>query len=145
MCSAIIYCIYIPFVFTAGKRSLRRLCFYTCLSVHTGPWAGAPLWSSACCEIRATSKQYASQWNVFLLYKITNSISCLKVSLNNHCGILYLAKNNVRMTWLDTLKFFSKLKQYYTSVRFETFIPLSDSTVIVLIWRFFGSMQIKYM
>ena len=25
-------------VFTARKRSLRRLCFYTCLSVHTGGW-----------------------------------------------------------------------------------------------------------
>ena len=28
---------------TARKQSLRRLCFYTCLSVHTGgTWAGTP-------------------------------------------------------------------------------------------------------
>ena len=31
-------------IFTARKWSLRRLCFYTCLSVHSGgsTWAGAP-------------------------------------------------------------------------------------------------------
>ena len=28
------------------KRSLRRLCFYTCLSVHRGgTWAGTPSWA----------------------------------------------------------------------------------------------------
>ena len=107
-------------IFTARKRSLRRLCFYTCLSVHRGeylgrhpswadtpltgtppgqvhPWAGTPTpwagtpnspqagtppgrytplggytprqvhpsWSSACWEIRATSRWYASYWNAF--------------------------------------------------------------------------------
>ena len=32
------------FLFTARKRSLRRLSFYTCLSVHRGStWAGKPL------------------------------------------------------------------------------------------------------
>ena len=31
------------FIFTARKLSLRRLCFYTCLSVHGGStWAGTP-------------------------------------------------------------------------------------------------------
>ena len=38
-------------IITARKRSLRRLCFYTCLSVHSEgvpgqvpPWAGTPPW-----------------------------------------------------------------------------------------------------
>ena len=81
-------------IITARKRSLWRLCFYTCLSVHrkgrpgqvppqagTPPWAGTPPgWvhppgrytplgrytPGACWEIRATSGQYASYWNAFL-------------------------------------------------------------------------------
>ena len=63
---------YCDLIFTAHKRSLRRLCFYTCLSVHSGrgstwagtpqagtpPWAGTPPTgtppgSSACWEMRA--------------------------------------------------------------------------------------------
>ena len=39
-------------IFTARKRSFRRLCFYTCLSVHEGAcgrytqWAGtSPIWA----------------------------------------------------------------------------------------------------
>ena len=32
-------------IFTARKRSLRRLCFYTCLSVHEGDVAGTPPWA----------------------------------------------------------------------------------------------------
>ena len=37
-------CPVLPFI-TARKRSLRRLCFYTCLSVHRGRgsnWTGTP-------------------------------------------------------------------------------------------------------
>ena len=29
-------------IFTARKRSLRRLCFYRCVSVHRGGWTGTP-------------------------------------------------------------------------------------------------------
>ena len=68
-------------IFTARKRSLRRLCFYTCLSVilftgrgclpqwmlgyTTSPWADTPRADTspqcnACWEIRATSGRYAS-------------------------------------------------------------------------------------
>ena len=83
-------------VFTARKRSFRRLCFYTCVYVHRGeyqagtpwqvhpspppgryplsgtpPWAGTPPFrSSACWEIRATIGRYASSWNAFLLWEI---------------------------------------------------------------------------
>ena len=77
---------------TARKRSLRRLCFYTCLSVilftrgsasvHAGihtpspqeqthreqtPWEQTPPLRSACWEIRSTSGRYASYLNAYLL------------------------------------------------------------------------------
>ena len=80
---------------TACKRGLRRLCFYTCLSVilfifclsacwdthplpqeQTPPRVDTPSSSyplvadtplrSACYEIWATSGQYASYWNAYL-------------------------------------------------------------------------------
>ena len=84
--------------FIARKRSLRRLCFYTCLlvilltgegvsaPVHAGihppdprpgpetddpPGADRPPLYSACWEIRATSGRYASYWNAFLLSVIS--------------------------------------------------------------------------
>ena len=82
-----------PMIFTARKRSLRRLCFQRCLSVHRGgvcpiacldthtpseqttllgvgtpPGADTPP-CCACWEIRATSERYASYWNAFLLIK----------------------------------------------------------------------------
>ena len=72
--------------FTACKRSLRRLCFYTCLSFcsqvggclpqcmlgYTPPGSRHPSAAdtslcSACWEIRATSRRYASYWNASLL------------------------------------------------------------------------------
>ena len=78
---------------TARRRSLRRLCFHTCLSVilftggclpqcilgYTPPPRADTPWgadtppatdtprSSACWEIRATSGRYASYWNAYLL------------------------------------------------------------------------------
>ena len=71
---------------TARKRSLRRLCLYTCLSVilfigggaclsacwDTPPGADTPSTGpiplrSACWEIRATSGRYPSYWNAYLL------------------------------------------------------------------------------
>ena len=41
----------------------------------TPPWAGTPPGSSACWEIQATSRRYASYWNVFLLFLLTLQIS----------------------------------------------------------------------
>ena len=67
-------------IITARKRSLQRLCFYTCLSVilFTGEWGCLPLCmmgctppptgSSACWEIRATNGRYASYWNAYLFF-----------------------------------------------------------------------------
>ena len=59
---------------TARKRSLRRLCFCTCLSVILFTGGGLPQCilgytprSSACWEIRTTSGRYASYWNAVLL------------------------------------------------------------------------------
>ena len=41
----------------------------------TSPWAGTPLHgSSACWEIRATSRRYASYWNAFLYVKFFSPI-----------------------------------------------------------------------
>ena len=73
----------ITVVINARKRSLRRLCFYTCLSFcpqgrvvsqhapqvtwPNPPGQVHPPGSSACWEIWATSRQYASCWNAFLL------------------------------------------------------------------------------
>ena len=73
-------------IITARKRSLPRLCIYTCLSVillggstwagtppgqvhlrQVHPLAGTPPRSSACWEIRATRGRYASYWKAFLL------------------------------------------------------------------------------
>ena len=76
---------------TARKRSLRRLCFYTCLSVilFTGGGGSASVHAgihparsrdpqymrSACSEIRTTSGRYASYWNaVFLDSTFSGSI-----------------------------------------------------------------------
>ena len=75
-----------------ANESLRRLCFYTRLSVilFTGGCLPSAYWdtppdqrqtppgvdtpqSSACWEIRATSGQYASYWNAYLLVIITNN------------------------------------------------------------------------
>ena len=64
------------------KRSLRRLCFYKCLSVHGGgclpqcmlgytPREQTTPLRSACWEIRATSGRYASYWNVYLYLLVT--------------------------------------------------------------------------
>ena len=58
---------------TTRKRSLRRLCFYTCLSVHGGStWGGTPLGrytlATVHSGIRSTSGRYASHWNVFLFF-----------------------------------------------------------------------------
>ena len=83
------------YIVTARKRSLRRLCFYTCLSVHGGeylgrytppgqvhsragtppgrytpragtpPWAGTPP-TTVHAAIRSISGRYASHWNAFL-------------------------------------------------------------------------------
>ena len=65
---------------TARKQSLRRLCFYTCLSfcswggvspsvhagIHTPPSKQTPPHHSACWEIRTISGRYASYWNTYL-------------------------------------------------------------------------------
>ena len=78
---------------TARKRSLRRLCFHRCLSVHRGgvctiacwgtaflgrhqpgrhlpgqtpPWADTPS-STMHAGIWSTNRRYASHWNAFLL------------------------------------------------------------------------------
>ena len=79
--------IYFNFI-TARKRSLRRLCFYRCLSVHRGGVSvGAcmvgVLHGSGVCVlcmpppasryygIRSMSRWYASYWNAFLfLYRV---------------------------------------------------------------------------
>ena len=75
--------------FTARKRSLRRLCFHRCLSVHgggpcvaggacmagghvwqRGMWPGGHAWHTRppgrYYEIRSMSGRYASYWNDFL-------------------------------------------------------------------------------
>ena len=75
-------------IFTARKRSLRRLCFYRCLSVHMGGvhgfFRGGPCvvfqGGHACFffsffgynEIRSMSGRYASYWNAFLLVMISS-------------------------------------------------------------------------
>ena len=64
---------------TARKRSLRRLCFYRCLSVHGG--GGSPSWGGFSIpggfsilgggfSIRSMCGRYASYWNAFLLSKL---------------------------------------------------------------------------
>ena len=76
-----------PFsIFTARKRSLRRLCFYRCLSVHRGACVAGgmhgrrgmrathapPPPDTPDMVIRTVSRQYASYWNAFLsLHKTT--------------------------------------------------------------------------
>ena len=78
-----------PCNFTARKRSLRRLCFHRCLSVHGGvcsiacwdtppgqtppwadtPWADNPLGRHPPCPVDAgirSTSGYASHWNAFL-------------------------------------------------------------------------------
>ena len=67
-------------IITARKRSLQRLCFYTCLSVilFTGGWGclpqcmlgctPSPTGSSACWEIWATNGRYAIYWNAYLFF-----------------------------------------------------------------------------
>ena len=63
-------------IFTARKRSLRRLYFYTCLSFYSQggeylgryiphPRAGTPPWVVHN-GIRSTSGRYESYWNAFL-------------------------------------------------------------------------------
>ena len=60
-------------IITARKRSLRRLCFHRCLSVHR--WGSAPLHTpprpTSPCAVHAgiwsTSGRYASHSNAFLL------------------------------------------------------------------------------
>ena len=62
-------------IITPCKRSLRRLCFHRCLSVHGGGVCGreacimggvhAP--SGRYYEIWSMSGRYASYWNAFLL------------------------------------------------------------------------------
>ena len=73
-----------------AKRSLRRLCFYTCLSVilctggsvsvHAGiadpPREQTPP-CSACWEIQPTSGRYASYWNAYLLLNVNNKFDSL--------------------------------------------------------------------
>ena len=76
-------------VITVRKRSLQRLCFYTCQSVilftvggvciqgglHRG--VGRPP-QIGYCRIRSTSGRYASYWNEFLLqYNYNMSITSL--------------------------------------------------------------------
>ena len=69
-------------IFIARKRSLRRLCFYKCLSVHSGGGGSTsvhagippheqtpPPGSRACWEIRSTSGRYASYWNAILFFR----------------------------------------------------------------------------
>ena len=68
-------------VVTARKRSLRRLSFYRCLSVHEGACVAGDVHGTGACmaggmhgtppdryyEIRSMSGRYASYWNAFLL------------------------------------------------------------------------------
>ena len=70
-------------IFTARKCSLRRLCFYRCLSVHReGAWSQGGVWSGGClawCGGGGSGPggpggdlpgyccgRYASYWNAFL-------------------------------------------------------------------------------
>ena len=99
----------VPFIFTARKRSLRRLCFYTCLSVilFTGGWSAPvhagmhtprsryPPRSSSCWEIRATSGRYASYWNAYL-FKL---YFCELI-----CGFLVTEKNKREMRFNPHIK-----------------------------------------
>ena len=101
-------------IITARKRSLRRLCFYTCLSVilftgdrhspgantpsrnqtpreHTPPPGADPPLRSACWEIRATSGRYASYWNAYLFCYYFSSTQ----SLSLHSTTLYDIRNGV--------------------------------------------------
>ena len=73
-------------IFTARKRSLRRLCFYRCVSVHSGGGfsiggvlhrggvsirGGSPSWGGlhpGGVSIRSMCGRYASYWNAFLSY-----------------------------------------------------------------------------
>ena len=66
-------------IFTARKRSLQRLCFYTCVSVQGGSGPGgmpapAGVWSQGC-GVETSPRdgyycgRYASYWNAFLYYK----------------------------------------------------------------------------
>ena len=73
-------------IITACKRSLRRLCFYTCLSFcsqggvcFSACWDTSPPGADtppphARWEIRAKSGRYASCWNAYLYF-----IKCHKV------------------------------------------------------------------
>ena len=92
------------FIFTACKRSLQRLCFHRCLSVHRGVvcpiacWDTPPFWQTAPwadtrqtplgrhphpgqttpytvhAGIQSTSRQYTSHWNAFLFKIQINTV-----------------------------------------------------------------------
>ena len=99
-------------IFTARKRSLRRLCFHRYLSVQRGeyldrytplsryppgrdpspgrytPWAGThPLGryprATVHAGIRSTSGRYASHWNAFLLIDKTDIKAKLEVIMKH--------------------------------------------------------------
>ena len=115
---------------TACKRSLRRLCFNTCLSVilftggclpqcmlgHTPPWADAPqeqtppeavtLLHSVCWEIRATSGQYASYWNAYLFWHVQCSCKVLAFVFWFFCVF-----NDANSRHISTFSFFNKQKR----------------------------------
>ena len=74
---------------TARKRSLRRLCFYMCLSVHGGVPApvgvcGDPPGDGYCCG------RYASYWNAFL-FSLFFPRNCMKLKEIGPRGGLSLA------------------------------------------------------
>ena len=72
-------------IFTARKRSLRRLCFHRCLSVHgESTWAGTPRQvhppATVHAGIRSTSGWYASHCNAFLFSKKKHFAIQIKMS-----------------------------------------------------------------
>ena len=126
-------------IFTTHKRSLRRLCFYTCLSciLFTGglacmarggcAWPGgmrgrgmggmramhAPLppQPDTTRYGRSMSGRYASYWNAFL-FKRANTIFCAckaKVNLILNCVHVNLFVSFISSTWNITLPNLPKL------------------------------------
>ena len=70
-----------------GTRYIPRTRYTPWDQVHP-PGTGTPPRSSACWEIQATSRRYASYWNAFLLSVLLLwTISCLKTNVNDFSSV----------------------------------------------------------
>ena len=111
-------------IFTARKRSLRRLCFYTCLSVHGGGgvcpiacWDTTPLGRhhppgqthpsarhppfAVHAGIRSTSGRYASHWNA-ILFNIVVEVPSNRIRYFTTARKRCLGQGNIFTSFCDS-------------------------------------------